>query len=161
MIAACRSRRSAFSLIELVIVVVIIGIIGAIAIPRMSRGAAGASSSALTANLALLRNAIDLYYTEHNNTYPTLADFEDQLTMYTKIDGTGASATKDPATGVIYGPYLRAIPPLPVGADKGKTSVVGTYTAGNGWVYNATNGTIIANTPDGVADDMGTDFNDY
>src|SRR5215218_7529280 len=54
----------AFSLIELVIVVVIIGIIAAIAIPKMSRGSAGAADSALQGNLAVLRNAIDLYSTE-------------------------------------------------------------------------------------------------
>lgn len=161
MTAVFRSRRSAFSLIELVIVVVIIGIIGAIAIPRMSRGAAGASDSALAANLALLRNAIDLYYTEHDNTYPTLAGFEDQLTMYTKIDGTGASATKDTATGAIYGPYLRAIPPLPVGDDKGETSVVAVYTAGNGWIYTVGSGSIHPNIAVGETDDSGRLYSDY
>jgi prepilin-type N-terminal cleavage/methylation domain-containing protein len=71
MLAATRVNR-AFSLIELVIVVVIIGIIAAIAIPRMSRGAAGAADSSLTANLAVLRNSIDLYQTEHGGTYRPL-----------------------------------------------------------------------------------------
>ena len=59
-----RSRKG-FSLIELVIVVVIIGIIAAIAIPKMSKGAAGAGDSALQGNLAVLRNAIELYNSEH------------------------------------------------------------------------------------------------
>ena len=58
-----RQTNKGFSLIELVIVVVIIGIIAAIAIPKMSRGSAGASDSALTGDLTVLRNAIELYNT--------------------------------------------------------------------------------------------------
>src|SRR5689334_14471462 len=71
-----------FSLIELVIVVVIIGIIAAIAIPRLSRGSAGAADSALSGNLAVLRNAVDLYATEHGGTYPAVATFDSQLTQF-------------------------------------------------------------------------------
>src|ERR1043165_4054530 len=142
MLAATRRDR-AFSLIELVIVIVIIGIIGAIAIPRMSRGAAGAADGALVANLARLRNAMDLYQAEHASTYPDLvANQGTQLTGYTD-DAGAVVATKD-ATH-IYGPYLRSIPPLPVGADKGKMSFIATYTAGNGWVYDKTSGAINAN----------------
>src|SRR5215470_16788528 len=87
-------NRRGFSMIELVIVVVIIGIIAAIAVPRMSRGAAGAGDSALTGNLATLRNAIDLFQTEHGGTYPDPSNIANQLTGYT--DDSGAySATKD------------------------------------------------------------------
>src|SRR5437868_12090153 len=117
-----KKRNNGFSLIELVIVVVIIAIIGAIAIPRMSRGAAGAADSALVGNLRVLRSAIDLYANEHGGAFPssTAATFISQLTTYT--DDTGAAvATKD-ATH-IYGPYLRTIPALPVGAAKGSTAI--------------------------------------
>src|SRR6478672_10320323 len=84
--------RRGFSLIELVIVVVIIGIIAAIAIPRMSRGSAGAADNALAQNLAILRNAIDMYQTEHNGAYPApagSATIEDLLTKYSDAGGTG------------------------------------------------------------------------
>lgn len=138
-----RSARG-FSLIELVIVVVIIGIIAAIAIPRMSRGAAGAQDSALTANLATLRNAIDLFYTEHGNTYPTAAKFTEQLTTFT--DESGADQANKDATH-IYGPYIRAIPPLPVTCPrKGSTGVAAADAAGIGWIYVETTGVIRANT---------------
>jgi len=137
-------RHRAFSLIELVIVVVIIGIIAAIAIPRMSRGAEGAGDSALTADLTSLRNAIDLFQTEHGGTYPDLVTSTNFLIQYTNEAGTAFQATKD-AT-YYYGPYIRAIPKLPVGADKGKSSIVGSYTAGNGWVYVQATGAISANT---------------
>lgn len=150
------ARRRAFSLIELVIVVVIIGIIGAIAIPRMSRGAEGASDSAVKANLAVLRNAIDLYKTEQGS-YPTIAKFVDQLTTYT--DGAGnAQATKD--TTFVYGPYLRAVPTLPVGPQKGLTKIAGAAAADVGWVYNETTGIIVPNTGT-LTDVKGIKYTDY
>ncbi len=153
-----------FSLIELVIVVVIIGIIGAIAVPRMSRGAKGASDSAVTANLAVLRSALDLYATEHGGAYPTIANMPNALLQYT--DNTAAAtpvATK--AAPDIYGPYVRAIPTLPVGAAKGKTGFIGTGIIGadatKGWYYTAGTGQVRANTADAEKDDAGIAYNTY
>lgn len=140
--------RRAFSMIELVIVVVIIGIIAAIAIPRMSRGTAAAADSALKSNLAILRNAIDLYQTEHNGLYPTAsagATVEELLTQYSNADGSDTNPTKDTANGFIYGPYLRAIPTMPVGAEKGKKTIGATATAGTAWVYDSGTGTVTPN----------------
>ncbi len=67
------AAKRAFSLIELVIVVVIIGIVAAIAIPRMSRGSEGAAEAAVVADLAVMRNAIDLFTVEHIGDLPTSA----------------------------------------------------------------------------------------
>ena len=153
------SERRGFSLLELVIAVVIIGIIAAIAIPRMSRGSAGAADSALSGNLAVLRNAIDLYSAEHGGSYPEFDDFEDLLTTYSNAAGTATATSRDSTHP--YGPYLRAIPPLPVGTDKGKTSVVATYTAGNGWVYNESTGEISANCDSDELDQLGNKYNEY
>lgn len=142
-----RGHVLGFSLLEVVIVVAIIAILAAIGIPRMSRGSKGAGDSALRANLAVLRNAIDLYAAEHQGTYPTLADIDDQLTQYTNAAGD-AQAAKD--TTHYFGPYLRSIPPLPVGANKGNTGFTDAYDAtvanGNGWVYTVATGEVVANT---------------
>jgi len=139
---ALNTRRKAFSLVELVIVVVILGIIGAIAIPRMSQGAAGASDSGVVSDLAVLRNAIELYAAEHNGAYPTVAKFEEQLTTYTSLTGAD-SASKD-ATHK-FGPYLTAIPALKVGDEAGSNTVAAADATGVGWIYNETLGTIQAN----------------
>ena len=165
--ASSTIRNSGFSLIELVIVVVIIAIIGAIAIPRMSRGAAGAAESALVGDLAVLRNAIDLYAAEHGGAFPgtnsstatfSATLFVEQLTQYSNAAGeTSDKKTTTSDTGTtehyIYGPYLRKMPPLPVGlANKGETGVVedtGTAVPGGatgGWFYNPATGEIRANT---------------
>ncbi len=153
--------RKGFSLIELVIVVVIIAIIGAIAIPRLSRGSAGAADSSLIGNLRVLRSAVDLYASEHGGTFPAAGTIANQLTMYT--DDTGAtSATK---TGnFIYGPYLRTVPALSVGAKKGQSGIAAASAATIGWIYDSTSGTIKPNTTDSSpveADAKGTLYSAY
>ena len=169
-----RIETKAFSLVELVIVIVILGIIAAIAIPRISSGSRNAGESALKANLASLRNGIDWYYGEHNNTFPganadgggNAADsegaFQSQLTLYSDINGN-VSATKDPAYPM--GPYIRSFPALPVGANATKDTVsmnnlpaplVANPGDGNGWVYSTNTGQIIAN-----ADETGRDGKTY
>lgn len=158
-----KNTRHGFSLIELVIVVVIIGIIAAIAIPRLSRGSAGAADSAVSGNLAVLRNAVDLYATEHGGTYPTVAAFENQLTQFTDASGT-ASATK--TSTAIYGPYLRKVPPLPVGANKNSVVILDGSSGSAGgsagaWFYNASTGDIKANCPDAEVDASGKKYNTY
>lgn len=151
-------RARGFSLIELVIVVVIIGIIAAIAIPRLSRGSEGAADSALIADLAVLRNAIDLYDTEHVGTKPTVAGFENEMLLFTDISGT-TNSTKGGA--FIYGPYLRAVPPLPIGTMKGNNTVKAfpIDDSGAGWCYNNGTGEIRANSTDN--DDAGNAYSGY
>jgi prepilin-type N-terminal cleavage/methylation domain-containing protein len=151
-------RNGGFSLIELVIVVVIIGIIGAIAIPRLSRGSAGAADSALSGNLAVLRSAIDLYATEHNGAMPAVGTFSAQLTLYSDIDGN-TNATKTGA--FIYGPYVRKIPPAPVGLKKGANGVAAADGAGVGWLYDAATGKITINAGATDADATGKLYLDY
>lgn len=151
-------RTRAFSLIELVIVVVILGIIGAIAIPRMSRGAEGAKDSALITDLANMRAAIDLYQTEHEGIFPKAASITAQLTQYSDLAGA-TSATK---TGsYIYGPYMRDIPALPVGTNRGDSTIAAADAAGVGWIYDEDAGTINANLPDADVDASGTKYNTY
>jgi prepilin-type N-terminal cleavage/methylation domain-containing protein len=146
-----------FSLLEVVIVVAIISILASIAIPRTSRGAKGASDSALGGDLAVLRNAIDLYSTEHSGSFPSAAEINNQLAQYT--DGTGAaSATK--TTTCVYGPYIRSVPPLPLGARKGGTKIAAADANGVGWLYTESTGAIKANTTT-EEDGSGKLYSDY
>ena len=134
-----RTRKGGFSLLEVVIVVAIIAILAAIGIPRMSRGSKGANDSAVSGDLAVLRNAIDLYAAEHGGSFPGAATVVNQLTKYTDITGT-PSDTK--TLTHIYGPYLRSVPPLPVGAKQGKTGIAESDGNDVGWLYTAASGTI-------------------
>lgn len=172
-----KERRAGFSLVELVIVIVIIGVIAAIAIPRVTRATKGAGDSALSSNLAVLRNAIEMYASEHGGTYPGAnkatdgsaggapADFEDQLLMYTNLKGeTNADWDKD----YPFGPYLRkGIPPLPVGTTlRNNNSVKFDSDAeptaddtGAGWVFSPSSGEIVANCTE--TDDQGKGYDAY
>jgi prepilin-type N-terminal cleavage/methylation domain-containing protein len=144
-------NRRAFSLIELVIVVVIIGIIAAIAIPRMSRGAAGAAESSLKANLSLLRNALEMFQTENGGVYPAnAAAVTLALTGYS--DGTGATEIADGtrSAGFVYGPYIRDIPKLGIGANKDFNTFGAAAAAGTAWIY--ANNDIKANTGNATYD---------
>ena len=132
-----------FSLIELVIVVVIIAIIGAIAIPKMSRGAGGAGDSALIQELSVLRTALDAYQAENGGAYPAADKVANAMLQYN--DGAG-NLSPTPDAAHIYGPYLRSIPPLPVGARKSCTGIAAADAATIGWLYDASTGKITANT---------------
>ena len=153
-----KKTNRGFSLLELVVVVVIIGIIAAVAIPRMSRGSAGAADAALSGNLAVLRNAVDLYSVEHNGAFPTKENVSNALLKYT--DSNGAIAD-DKDTTHIYGPYVRRIPPLPVGLRKGCTGISDTDANSVGWIYNESTGHIRANTTDSETDASGTKYSEY
>jgi len=151
-------RSRGFSLVELVIVVVIIAIIGAIAVPRLGRGAKGAADAALIGDLAVLRNAVELYAAEHGGTFPAIATIDNKLTLFS--DDAGTTATSK-STTAIYGPYIRKVPALKVGAKKGSTGFTATAgTAGKGWVYDEATGALSTNTTT-EADEKGVLYNTY
>jgi len=160
-------KPNGFSLIELVIVIVIMGIISAIAIPRLSRGARTAGGSALKSNLATMRNAIEMYAAEHDGKYPG-SKIKDQLTKYSNLTGSTTNATK--TVTEVYGPYLKEIPPMPVGSKKNATAVYVTTNAADvppqgvatdGWWYNSTTLEIRGNLPAGDVDDDAKAYNGY
>ena len=173
------TKRRGFSLVELVIVIVILGVIAAIAIPRISSGSKNAGDAALKADLQSIRNAIDWYYGEHNNTFPgakgdgtNAADsaeaFTNQLTQYSDINGD-CSTTKD--ADHPFGPYLRgSFPKLPAGSKVGNANVK-VFTDGApltadtaqdaGWFYNDTTGQLIPNCADTEKGNDGVAYNLY
>ena len=154
-------RDHAFTLVELVIVLVIIGVVAAIAVPRLSRGATNASATAVTADLVMLRKVIELYRAEHEGTFPTVSDFVSQMTMFSNVDGDSFAVNPDLPNGIGFGPYLKAMPGLPVGVRKGSTGVAAADAAGIGWIYTEATGTIRANTLAGEVDKDGVEYSTY
>ncbi len=127
-----------FTLVELLIVVIILAILAAIVVPQFASTTNDARNSAADSTLAGMRAAIDLYYQQHNNTYPGAATavpgaactgtlglgdasdaanqaiaFMEQLSSYTDV--VGGACTVSDAVNHRFGPYLKksAIPTEP------------------------------------------------
>ena len=180
------SNRSGFTLIELLIVVIILAVLAAIVVPQFSTSTNDAKEAALKSTLAEMRNAIELYYHQHNGKYPghTLLtsgtgvtsdpdDFRDQLVLYTNINGKGQSTQDLGATPPIkYGPYLKsaALPINPID-DSRVVELVDYSTGGDlndpaaavgtsgGWWFDARTGKFVANTAGQATD--GTNYIDW
>lgn len=116
-----------FTLVELLIVVIILAILAAIVVPQFASTTTDAQHSSADSTLAGLRSAIDLYYQQHNNTYPganpssslacvapgtagggaanSATAFIDQLSLYTDIAGGACSISN---ANFKFGPYLKS-----------------------------------------------------
>jgi len=158
-----------FTLIEMIIVIIIMGILAAVIIPQIGTSTADAKLSTVKTDLTTLRNAVEIYYAQHNSTYPgynandgtagpaaagaAATAFVEQLTQYTDLDGD-CQGTKD-ATHK-YGPYVKA-GQLPVNPYNDSNAVVcdvattdittrvwdGVGTAG--WHFYTQTGVLVAN----------------
>ena len=152
-------NRRAFTLVEILIVVIILGILASIIIGLFNNTSKDAGFSALKDDLRTMRSMVQLYLAQHG-TYPALATFEPQMTLYSDVSGNTNSTR---TTTYPYGPYLLRLPPLPVGTEKGKTTVtaMSSYSAGFGWQYDPTTGKLRANCPDSDVDADGIPLNTY
>ena len=88
--------------------------------------------------------------------------------QFSNAAGDTFSTAADPGSGVIYGPYLKEIPELPVGSKKGASGVFTATTgippgglATDGWFYNTTTFSIYANLPDTDVDVDGNKYNAF
>ena len=128
--------RKAFTLIEVLIVVIIMAVLAATIIPQFSSSTTDAKDSSLQFNLHTIRSQIEMFKVHHNGTYPTLANFADQMTKK-----TNAAGTVD-ANGA-YGPYSTGDIPANPFNDK-NTLTAGDGSAhiddGTGWQYDASDG---------------------
>lgn len=170
------NKEDGFTLIEMLIVVIVLGILAMIIIPQINVSTGEARLSSMRTNLNTVRNAIELYYHQHNNVYPgailsaaggttataTVAEakssFIAQLVTYTQVDGK-ASVDKTGLTGTIYGPYLKTatLPQNPYNDSSDVTCDITTVsvltrdavsTDGTGWKFYVKTGVFIANDND-------------
>jgi prepilin-type N-terminal cleavage/methylation domain-containing protein len=166
-------NSSGFTLIEILIVVMVLGILAMVIIPQITVSTTDAKESTLTTNISGLRNAIEMYYHQHDNVYPGQHDdtgtattdtgkaataFVTQLTQYTDVKGE-VVVTKD--TTHIYGPYLKSttLPENPfnnlttVVCDASEDDITVKASSGTaGWKFYTQTGVLVAN--DGAHDSL-------
>ncbi|MGI9472787.1 MAG: type II secretion system protein [Rubripirellula sp.] len=129
-----RQKRRGFSLIEMVIVILILGIIAAVAAPRMFDTAATAEQNTTRQQLAVLRNAIEMYRAR-SGIYPGVNDLPNA--MATMLNGPFPAPSIGTARGdadVYYD--SDADVSTPVTPDSAQIG---------GWAYKAANGSLKLN----------------
>jgi general secretion pathway protein G len=134
--------KRGFTLVEILIVVVILGILAAIVIPQFTQASTEAKLNSLCSDLQTLRSQIELYKVQHNDTPPTLANFEDQMIYCTTIAGVDNDVKTRDATHE-FGPYLERLPENPF-TNSDTVVAWGSSAVTDGWEYNAATGEIRA-----------------
>ncbi|HVP11573.1 MAG TPA: type II secretion system protein [Phycisphaerae bacterium] len=122
-------RRSGFTLVELLIVVIILGILAAVVIPQFTDASTDTRSSSLAQNLQTIRQQIEVYRLQHAGSYPTVANFANQMTMTTDAAGSTTAGTRP------FGPYMMSIPNNPFSNANDVSSTVSSDGT-KGWFYD-------------------------
>ena len=135
-----RRARNAFTLVEVLIVVIVLGILAAIVVPQFTDAGTDAKASSLTTNLQIIRGQIALYKLQHDDTPPALKTFTEQMTWFSKEDGTTHETNH---TNYPLGPYLQAIPNNPYTSTNDVTADAAGAT--KAWYYNEKTGEFRAN----------------
>ena len=179
-------RQSGFTLVELLIVAIILAILAAIIIPQFASTTTDAQESALRADVAAMRSAINLYRQQHG-AFPgavaatggtcaggtagtglitTQLAIQDQLTRYTNAAGQSCTVPGTGANTFPFGPYLQldVLPENPI-TDSNAFAIVTTGSlvmtpgTGLGWQYDTVAGKIIIN--DDTLDSTGVAYSTY
>lgn len=184
MSAMAVSSEKGFTLVELLIVVIILAVLAAIVVPQFGSSTEDAKVSTVKTDLTAIRNAVELYYHQHNGRYPgkygsTTATVDTatdaagaatalvaQLTQYTDAKGV-VSGTKDATYK--YGPYIKGttLPANPFLSGATATAVVCDVaivdlTAAHdpsgtgGWKFFVGTGRFIANDNTALSDGTNT-----
>ncbi len=133
-----KQQRKAFSLIEMVIVILILGIVAAVAAPRMFDTATTAEENTTRQQLAVLRNAIEMYRAR--------AGFYPPVNLLPEAVGP-----------MLNGPF----PAPSVGTARGQSDIyydtdsnvnvlaIQNSSESGGWVYKPANGNLKLNVANG------------
>ncbi len=180
-------RQSGFTLVELLIVAIILAILAAIIIPQFASTTIDAQESALRADAAAMRSAMDLYRQQHG-AYPgtnaatggtctggtagtgaaaTQQAILEQLTRYSNAAGQTCSLPGSGADTFPFGPYFQGdiLPDNPI-TGSGVFAIISTGNlvmtadgAGLGWKFDTAAGKLIVN--DTNLDSQGVAYSTY
>ena len=155
--------KKAFTLVEILIVVAILGILAAAVLPSFRGHIIEAKEATAKDMLRVLRNAIELYASQHNNvppgymygntsSRPSFNSFLTQMvTSATNASGRAGGSTSSAAYP--FGPYLSALPENPFNNSTYITLIGNNEqfpaepTGTVGWLYKPATKTIRLNWP--------------
>jgi general secretion pathway protein G len=159
-----RSRPRGFSLVEILIVLGLMGILATVVLMNFGNSDRGTKEQTLKSNLTVVRQALDVYKSDHGwypcdpadwNSAGNAANFIRQMTEYTSA--TGQPSTTRTST-FKYGPYLKSWPVEPMSKISTVTvnttqerllatigAAVAASGATGGWYYEARSGNFCGN----------------
>jgi type IV pilus assembly protein PilA len=111
MITRLRAKKDddGFTLIELLVVVVIIGVLVAIAVPVYLNYRQGAADKSAQSDLRGAISAVEQFYTDNGNSYPT-TPVGIQTATFTLGTSTTAKVTLSDKTNLVYVPVTTTAP---------------------------------------------------
>lgn len=134
-----KSQDGGFTLVEILIVVVILGVLASIVIPQFTSATDSSRESTLKMDLHRIRTQLVLYQQQHNGEYPTVSDFETQMTQASNTAGDTAAAG---TAGYPHGPYIQQMPLNPWTTTR---DVGGGAVGTSAWYFNSSTGDFRAN----------------
>jgi type IV pilus assembly protein PilA len=131
-----------FTLIELLVVVVIIGVLVAIAVPVYLNYREGAADKSAQSDVRGAISAIEQYYTDMNNTYPTGPVTTAQIATFSLVPASTAGGGKITLSAKTQFGYV------PVGTPPTSYKICAKSTGGSGktYLYDSTVGGSVAAT---------------
>ena len=131
------AEKKGFTFVEIIIAVVILAVLAALVVPRLTRASVDPDLAALAATLQMVRTQLQYYKLQHNDTFPSLADWQQQMLSKTKPSGICTPRGS-------CGPYLLQIPVNPL---DGSRNVSPRQDGSGGWTYDQTTGQFRSNDP--------------
>ncbi len=120
------NNRKGFTIIELLIVIIIIGILALIGVVAYGNVQESARNSKRQSDISSLHTAIEAYFVQNNNVYPSATEINDATFRSNDLKGVPDETFKDPkaanstmATARTVNQYAYVV--TPSGCDNGTT----------------------------------------
>lgn len=128
------SRQPRVTWIEVAIVAVVLAVLAALVVPQFSQAGLNPREQELRAAVQVVQGQIEMYRLQHENQYPSLKKFVEQMTLPTNYQGLAATIG---TASYDLGPYLRSVPANPYVRN---SDIAGEHNGNSAWFYNEKTG---------------------
>ena len=134
------TARHGLAITDLVIALVVLAAIAVAAVPHLSQAESHDPTASVRGDLAVLRNAIELYAADHDGSYPPLEGFETALTRAHNGQGPYLQVIPTPRRDDTSPARTPRIAGFPVAGPQNSVSIMDAD-----WLYDPQTGQVRAN----------------